>query len=460
MREKGRNFLMEENKMGVMPERKLLFTMAAPMMASMLFQAFYNIVDSVVVAMVSQDALNAVSLAFPVQSLAIALSTGTGVGVNALLSRYLGEKRKDKADQVANTGIFLFFCSAVFFSILGLTLPKAYYALQTENEMIIRYGTDYLSVCMGMCYMLFGQMCFERLLQSTGRTDLAMIPQITGALINMILDPIMTLGLFGCPRMEVKGAAVATLFGQSAACIIGIFLNIRKNKEITLGLRQIKPKKVYITEIYRVGLPSILMQAIGSVMNFFMNRILISFTEAATAAFGAYYKIQSFIFMPIFGLNNAFVPIAAYNYGAGKFHRVKKTLRLTILSAIAVMTVGTILFETIPQTLIGFFSPSDEMLSVGTTAFRIIGVHFPIAGFCIVAGSACQALGKPVYSLITSIFRQLLALLPAAFLLSLTGNLSMVWWAFPIAEVVSLIFSAIFLKRTITAAGTVKQEAF
>lgn len=440
---------MKENKMGVMPEGKLLFTMAAPMMASMLFQAFYNIVDSVVVAMVSQDALNAVSLAFPVQMLAIALSTGTGVGVNALLSRYLGEKRKDKADQVANTGIFLFFCAAVFFSLLGLTLPETYYRLQTGNEMIIRYGKDYLSVCMGICYLLFGQMCFERLLQSTGRTDLAMIPQITGALINMILDPIMTLGLFGCPRMEVKGAAIATLFGQGAACIIGLVLNIRKNKEITIDVKKIRPVKVYITEIYRVGLPSILMQAIGSVMNFFMNRILISFTEAATAAFGAYYKIQSFIFMPIFGLNNAFVPIAAYNYGARKIGRVKKTLKLTVLTAIAIMTLGTVLFETIPGTLIGLFSPSEEMLSVGTDAFRIIGIHFPIAGFCIVAGSACQALGKPTYSLITSIFRQLLALLPAAYLLSLTGKLTMVWWAFPIAEIVSFVFSAIFLKNTL-----------
>lgn len=249
--------------------------------------------------------------------------------------------------------------------------------------------------------------------------------------------------------MEVKGAAIATLFGQAVACIIGITLNIRKNREITLDIKKIRPKKVYIIDIYRVGLPSIIMQAIGSVMNFFMNRILISFTEAATAAFGAYYKIQSFIFMPIFGLNNAFVPIAAYNYGARKLQRVRKTLRLTILSAIAIMTVGTILFETIPGTLIGLFSPSEEMLNVGTTAFRIIGVHFPVAGFCIVAGSACQALGKPVYSLITSICRQLLALLPAAFLLSLTGNLSMVWWAFPIAEIVSLIFSAVFLRKTL-----------
>ena len=428
---------------------KLLLKMAAPMVASMLFQAFYNIVDSVVVAKVSQDALNAVSLAFPMQILAIAFATGTGVGVNALLSRFLGQKRPDMADKVANTGILIFLCTAAVFSVIGLSLCGLYYEVQTDNAAIIGYGRDYIGICIGFGYALFAQMCFERLLQSTGRTELAMISQITGAVINMILDPIMTLGLFGFPRLEVKGAAIATITGQTVAALIGFYLNRKKNNEIHLDRKLVKLDKKLVLEIYRIGLPSIIMQAIGSVMNFGMNKILISFTEAATAAFGAYYKIQSFIFLPVMGLNNAFVPIAAYNYGAGKKGRVKKALKLATISAVCIMCIGTLCFELIPEVLIGFFSPSAEMLRVGTRAFRVIGIHFPVAGFCIVAGAACQALGKPEYSMINSICRQLVILLPAAFLLSLSGQLDLVWWAFPIAEVSSLILSTIFLRKTL-----------
>jgi len=445
---------MEENKMGVMPVRKLLLSMSAPMVASMLFQAFYNIVDSVVVAMISQDALNAVSLAFPMQILCIAFSTGTGVGMSALISRYLGAKKQSEVDRTANTGIFLFIMTSLVFLIIGLTFPEIYYRLQTANENIVRYGKDYLTVCLCLSFALFGQMCFERLLQATGRTDLAMIPQITGAVINMILDPIMVLGLLGFPRLEVLGAAIATVIGQTIALLIGLILNLKKNHEIKLDIKLIRPHGKTVGKIYEIGLPSIVMQAIGSVMNFGMNKILISFTEAATAVFGAYYKLQSFIFMPIFGINNAYIPIMSYNFGAKHIDRVHDTRKLTTIVSIAIMTFGTLLFELIPAQLLSIFSPTQEMLDVGVTAFRIIGVHFPVAGFCIIAGSTCQALGRPKYSLYVSLIRQLVVLLPAAFLLSRTGNLGLVWLAFPIAEIASLIVSTIFLKRTLKLLNT------
>ena len=442
---------LRENKMGTMPVGKLLFTMAWPMMLSMLFQALYNIVDSYFVAKLSQDALNAVSLAFPLQNLCIAFAGGTGVGMNALLSRSLGEKNQKAADRAANTGIFLFLCNAALFALIGLTLAGPFFRFQTKNAQIIAYGTDYVRICLGLSLGLFMQMCMERLLQSTGRTSLAMISQITGAAINMILDPIMIFGLFGFPRLEVAGAAVATLCGQFIGAALGVFLNIRKNAEIHLRLRDIRPHKRTAAEIYAIGIPSIIMQSIGSVMTFGMNKILISFTEAATAVFGAYFKLQSFIFMPVFGLNNAMVPIVAYNYGAAKPERLKKTVRLTIATAVCIMSIGCALFELIPSQLLGLFAPSEEMLSIGTTALRIIGMHFPFAGFCIIAGSVCQALGKPVYALINSVCRQIIVLLPAAFLLSLTGRLELVWFAFPIAEVSSVILNSVFLRRTYRA---------
>lgn len=440
-----------ENKMGIMPVNKLIVRMSLPLMASMLFQALYNIVDSIFVAKLNQDAMNAVSLAFPFQSLVMAFGVGTGVGINALLSRSLGEGNRDAADRSANTGIFLYVCMAVMFSVLGILFARPYYAFQTKNENIIRYGEQYIRVCVGFCYAVFGQVCGERLLQSTGRTDLAMIPQISGAVFNMIFDPILIFGLFGFPRLEVKGAAIATACGQVLAAVIAFTLNVKKNKEIHLSFRKIRYDSKTAKEIFRIGLPSIILQAIGSVMNFCLNNILIAFTEAATAAFGAYYKIQSFIFMPVFGLNNATVPIVAYNYGAKYYDRVKRAVKTTILIAVAIMTAGFIAFETVPGALLSLFSPTAEMLAVGKTAFRVIGVHFPLAGFCIIAGSVCQALGKPRYSLITSVCRQVVVLLPAAYLLSLTGRLELVWLAFPIAEIVSLTLSIIFLKKTFAA---------
>ena len=442
---------IRENKMGSMPIGRLVFKMSIPLIASMMFQALYNIVDSVFVARLNQDALNAVSLAFPFQQLVTAFSVGTGVGINALLSRSLGAKDRENADRAANTGIFLYIVSAIVFSVIGLVFAKPFYAVQTSNENIINYGKEYITVCIGFCYAIFGQMCGERLLQSTGRTDLAMIPQTCGAIFNMIFDPILIFGLCGFPRLEVKGAAIATVSGQVLATFIAFYLNIKKNTEIHLSFKKIRFHAETAKEIYRIGFPSIIMQSIGSLMTFCLNKILIGFTEAATAAFGAYFKIQSFIFMPVFGLNNATVPIVAYNYGAKSYDRVKQTVKTVILTAVGIMTFGLLLFELIPGTLLQLFSPTEEMLAVGKTAFRVIGSHFPLAGFCIIAGSVCQALGKPMYSLITSICRQIVALLPAAYLLSLTGRLELVWLCFPIAELVSLLFSAIFLKNTFTA---------
>ncbi len=442
---------LKENKMGTMPIDKLLFNMAGPMMVSMLFQALYNIVDSVFVARLSQDAMNAVSLAFPLQTLCIAFSVGTGVGMNALLSRSLGEKNQDGANRAAGTGLFLTFCTAAVFAVLGLTLATPFFRFQTDNPQIVAYGRDYVMICIGGSLGLFLQVYGERLLQSTGRTSFSMVSQIAGAVCNIVLDPIMIFGLLGFPRMEVAGAALATVIGQFVGAGLGFWFNLKRNPEVQLHAENIRPHGAVVREIYAVGIPSIIMQSIGSVMVFGMNKILISFTEAATAVFGAYFKLQSFIFMPCFGLNNAMVPIVSYNYGAMKYDRVKKTVRLTVLTAIGIMCVGCALFELFPSALLGLFSPTDEMLSIGRTALRIIGIHFPFAGFCIIAGSVCQALGRPVYALINSVCRQIVVLLPTAYLLSLTGRLELVWLAFPIAEVVSVVLNATFLKLTYRA---------
>ena len=441
-----------ENKMGVLPVGKLLTTMAVPMMISMLFQAFYTIVDSIFVARLSQDAMNAVSLAFPLQMLVISVAGGTGVGMNALLSRALGQKRQDLADRAANTGIFLSLCSCVVFALIGVFLGRPFFELQTQNQAIVDYGSAYIGICLGLSVACFSQFCLERLLQSTGRTGLAMTTQIVGALTNIALDPILIFGLLGAPRMEVAGAAVATVSGQALAAVLALILNIKCNPDVHIRLKEIRPDKQMIRDIYKIGVPSIIMQSIGSVMTFTMNRILISFTEAATAVFGAYFKLQSFIFMPVFGLNNGMVPIVSYNFGAARPERVKKTIKLTITIAVCIMTAGLILFETIPGALLGLFSPSEEMMSIGVAALRIIGIHFPVAGFCIIAGSVFQAIGNPVYSLICSVCRQLVVLLPAAWLLAQTGNLTLVWFAFPIAEVMSLIMSLIFLRKTMHSA--------
>jgi len=441
----------QENKMGVLPVGRLLAGMAVPMMISMLVQACYNVVDSVFVAQLSQDALNAVSLAFPLQNLMIAVGGGTAVGINALLSRSLGEKRQDMADRAANTGIFLALCSFVVFALIGLFLSRPFFLAQTKNEVIVEYGTQYATVCLGLSIGVFSQFCFERLLQSTGRTFLAMCTQLTGALINIVLDPILIFGWFGLPRMEVAGAAIATVAGQIVAAAAALVLNLKCNPDIHILPREIRWHGKVAAEIYRVGFPSIVMQSIGSAMVFGMNKILFSFTKTATAVFGAYFKLQSFVFMPVFGLNNGMVPIVSYNYGAASLPRVKRTIKLTICTAMAIMAVGCLIFQLFPQQLLMFFNASEEMLSIGSVALRIISVSFVLAGFDIIAGSVCQAIGNPLYSLITSVCRQLVVLLPVAWLLSHTGVLTLVWLAFPISELVSLVLSAIFLRRTMRA---------
>ncbi|MEE0776460.1 MAG: MATE family efflux transporter [Bacillota bacterium] len=433
--------------MGVMPINKLLVTMALPMILSMLVQALYNIVDSIFVAQLNEAALTAVSLAFPMQSLMIAVGVGTGVGINALLSRSLGEKNFDQANRAANNGIFLAICSCIVFSILGFTCSRLFFTIQTTDESIIQYGADYLMVIAGLSYGIFGQVTFERLLQSTGKTVLSMITQATGAIINIILDPILIFGLFGMPRLEVMGAAVATIIGQTCACILAIFLNIKYNKEITLSPKGMRPQGATIKRIYLVGIPSIIMSAIGSVMTFGMNHILMSFTSTATAVFGVYFRLQSFVFMPVFGLNNGMVPIVSYNYGARKKDRMMKTIKLGMIYASAMMIVGIIIFQILPEQLLMMFNASQTMLDIGVPALRIISSHFIFAAICIISISVLQATSHGFMSLWISVTRQLVVLLPTAYLLSLSGNINLVWLAFPIAEVASLTISLISLRH-------------
>ncbi len=433
--------IQKENKMGVMPVNKLLLSMSLPIMISMLVQALYNIVDSIFVAKISENALTAVSLAFPIQSLMIATATGTGVGVNAILSKSLGEKNFEKANRTAVNGVFLAVMSYILFVIIGLTVTMPFYRSQTSDAEILAYGKQYLTIVCVASIGLFAQIIFERLLQSTGKTIYTMITQGTGAIINIILDPILIFGLLGFPAMGVTGAAVATVAGQIVGGIMGVVINEKVNHEIKLIWKGFRPSLQMIGAIYRVGVPSIIMQAIGSLMTYGMNLILISFTSTATAVFGVYFKLQSFIFMPIFGLNNGMIPIVAYNYG----ERLIKTVKLSVAYAMAVMVIGFLIFQTLPQVLLQWFNASDRMMEIGVPALRIISISFLLAGFCIICGSVFQALGNGVYSMVVSIARQLVVLLPVAFLLSKLGNVNYVWWAFPIAELMSLALSTFFL---------------
>lgn len=438
----------EENKMGVMPVKKLIVSMSLPMMVSMLVQALYNIVDSVFVSRISEEALTAVTLAFPMQNIMFAVASGTAVGINALLSRSLGEKNFDKADEAANTGILLEFFSYLLFLIVGLTLAKPFIISQTDNVTIQEYGITYTSICCSVSLGVFMQMTFERLLQSTGRTFHSMISQITGAVINMIFDPILIFGYFGFPKMGIAGAAIATVFGQITASCLGVYMNVKFNKDIRLSFKKIlKPKAEVVKAIYAVGVPSILMISIGSIMTYSMNKILGKFSDTATAVFGSYFKLQSFFFMPVFGVNNGVIPILAYNLGAGKKDRIDESLKFSLKLVICIMTVGTIVFELIPGLLLRVFDASDNMLKIGVPALRIIAIHFPIAACSIVLGSVFQAFSQSIYSLIVSICRQLLVLIPVAWLLSLTGNVNNVWWSFIIAEVVSFTFTLIFFRK-------------
>ena len=439
---------VKENKMGTMPIPRLLLSMSVPMIASMLIQALYNIVDSIFVAQISENALSAVSLAFPMQNFMIAVAAGTGVGVNALLSKSLGAKKFDTANKSANVSLFLIFINWLLFVIIGLTMTRPFLSAQTSVAEIVEIGDVYLQICLIGSFGLFGQVALERLLQSTGLAIYAMISQIIGAVVNIILDPIMIFGLFGFPAMGVAGAAFATVIGQSVGMFFGFYFNIKKNTDIHLDFRDILPNKDILTKIYAVGLPSILMISIGSIMVFGMNRILDGFTTTAIAVFGVYFKLQSFIFMPVFGMNNAMIPIISYNYGAKNRARIIETIRLSAIAATGLMLMGFLAFQLIPGRLLLLFDASEEMIAIGSIALRIISISFLAAGFNIVSGAVFQALGNGMYSLIVSVSRQLIALLPIAFLIAtIFSDLDKVWLAYPLAEIVALTLTIIFLKR-------------
>ncbi len=438
-----------ENKMGVMPINKLVFNISLPMMVSMLVQALYNIVDSIFVAKLSENALTAVSLAFPLQTLLIAVGAGTGVGINALLSKSLGEKNFQRANDTASNGAFLYAMSGILFLILGFTIVRPFYAGQigSADPEIMDMGIDYLTIVLTCSFGLFGQFLFERLLASTGKTVFTMISQLSGAITNIILDPIMIFGLLGMPQMGVAGAALATVTGQCVGALVGAFCHFKFNHEVKLSFKGFRPSGKIIGKIYQVGIPSIIMQSIGSVMTYSMNLILISFSATATAVFGVYFKLQSFFFMPVFGLNNGITPIIAYTYGARKRKRMVKTIRLSMGVACCMLMVGLAAFELIPEVLLGFFDASEAMIAIGVPALRTIGLHFLMAWFCIIAGTVFQALGHAVFSLIVSVMRQLVVLIPAAFILSKVGGLNAVWWAFPIAELMSCTISSVCLLK-------------
>ena len=423
--------MVQENKMGTMPVNKLLISMSLPMIISMLVQAMYNVVDSVFVAQISENALTAVSLAFPLQNLMIAFAGGTAVGVNALLSRSLGEKNQEHVNHTATNSVFIFLMTALIFMIGGLTLSHLFFTVQTSNAEIVTAGTQYSMIVVGCSIGLFSQFLFERLLQATGRTIHTMITQGLGAIINIILDPIFIFGLFGMPKMGVAGAAIATVTGQIIACLLAIVLNLKYNHDIQFQWKSFKPNIQIIKQIYSVGIPSIIMQSIGSVMTFGMNTILIGFSTTATAVFGVYFKLQSFVFMPVFGLNNGMIPIIAYNLGARQSKRMFDTIKLAMIYATGMMLIGVILFESIPQILLGFFNASQAMIQIGTPALRIIAIHFLFAGYSIVCSALFQAVGKGTYSLLTYIIRSLFILLPCEYVSSSTRNTHLRWRCCP-----------------------------
>lgn len=432
-----------ENKMGTMPVGKLLIQISLPMMISMLVQALYNVVDSIFVAQISENALTAVSLAFPIQNLMISTSVGTGVGVNALLSRRLGEQNENGVTDSALNGIFLYAITMIVFMVLGFFIPRLYFESQTNNAEIIEYGVTYLEICMIVSVGLYGAILFERLLQSTGRTVLSMISQLAGAIINIVFDPLLIFGLAGFPKMGIAGAAWATVFGQIVGFVISLTLNLTKNKEIKFKLKGFRPHAKTIGEIYKVGVPSILLGSIGSVLTYLINLILGAFTMTAVAVYGVYFKLQSFIFMPVFGLNNGIVPIVAYNYGAKRKDRIIRSIKLCAIAAVTIMVAGLLIFELFPRQLLAMFNASEEMYAIGVPALRRIAIHFPVAAICITLISVFQALGKGLLSMIVSFVRQVIVLLPAAYLLSLTGDVNNIWWAFIIAEGASAVASFI-----------------
>ena len=430
-----------------MPVNQLLISMSLPMVMSMLVQALYNVVDSIFVSRINENALTAVSLAFPIQSLMIAVAAGTCVGINAVLSRSLGEKDYDKVNKSACNGIIIMALSYLLFLLIGIFGAGFFYRSQTQDAEIVQFGIDYLTVICSCSFGIFAQFTFEKLLQATGKTFYTMITQGAGALINIILDPVLIFGLGGLPKMGVKGAAVATVIGQVIAGLLAFYFNHKKNEEVKLRKKDMRLNGDIVKQIYVIGIPSMIMQAIGSVMTYGMNRILLTFSSTAAAVFGVYFKLQSFVFMPVFGMNNGLVPILAYNYGAGKKDRFIKTVKLGIMYAVIIMLLGLAVLNIIPATLLKLFDASEAMIAIGVPALRTISISFLFAGFGIICSTVFQALGNAVYSMIVSIARQLAVLLPAAYLLSLTGSVNNVWWAFPIAEVVSFLVTVFFMCR-------------
>ena len=437
----------KENKMGTMPVNKLLVTMSLPMVISMIVQALYNIVDSIFVSRLSEDALTAVSMAFPMQNLMISVAVGTGVGINAMLSRALGEKKFEAANKTAENGIFIEVLGYVLFFLIGIFVTKPFFLAQAGAGDIANMGIEYTRICLLMSFGIFMQIGFERILQSTGRTIFTMITQSTGAIINIILDPILIFGLFGMPKMGVAGAAIATVTGQICAAILAITFNLTKNPDVHISFKGFKPQIIFVKNILSVGIPSIIMSSVGSAMTFGMNKILITFSSTAVAVFGVYFKLNSFVFMPVFGLNNGMVPIVSYNYGAQNKKRLTKTIKLAIMYAVCIMFIGIMLFQFMPDVLLKLFDASDHMLEIGIPALRVISLSFAFAGICIVISSSLQALGHGFLSMMISITRQLIILLPSAYILAKFGGIHAVWWSFNIAEIASLTLSLLFFKH-------------
>lgn len=436
--------MTKENKMGTMPIGKLLVEVSVPIMISMFIQALYNIVDSFFVSQLNEQAFTAVSLAFPIQNTMIGIAVGTGVGVNSLLSRSLGEKNLKQANLAAENGILLAIIYSILFLIFGLVGPEAFYRSQTQDPDIIAYGVEYLSVVTMFSAGIFMQITMERLLQATGRSMLTMVMQIVGALTNIIMDPILIFGLFGFPMLGVKGAAIATVMGQILAAILGMIFERKYNEEVKVS--RIRPDFKTIGKIYVVGIPSIILTSLTGVTVYFFNKILSKFSDTALAAYGAYFKMQSFVFMPVFGLVNGMVPILAYNFGAGKSKRAKQAIKYSLIGGISIMFIGCLIFQFFPNQLLKIFNASEELQLIGSQALKIISISFLFAGVTVVSASVFQALGNGLLSLMTTFIRLIIVLLPAAYLLSLKGDLSLVWWAYPIAEIFDMCACIFFLK--------------
>lgn len=438
---------IKENKMGVMPVTKLLLNMSLPIMLSMLVMTCYNIVDSIFVAQINENALTAISLAFPVQTLMIAVSIGTAIGVNALLAMKLGQKDSDAVNKIAINGLFLSVCSFIAFFILGFLFTKPYLKTQTGDEQIIQFGSEYLKIITMASFTLFVSTMSDRLLQATGRTFYTMITQLVGAITNIILDPLMIFGIGPFPKMGMAGAAWATVIGQILSALVSLYFNLKKNPDIHFKLKGFKPDSLIIGQIYKIGIPSILLQSINSVTTYGMNLILGTFSATAIAVYGVYFKLNSFVFMPVFGLTTGMVPIVSYNYGAGNAERIKKTVKSTILIAVSIMIFGIIIFELFPAELLMLFKASEHMLGIGCTAMRIIAPSFIGAAIAITLGSTFQALGKSFLSMTVSFVRQLVVLLPVAYFLSRSGKLENVWFCFLVAEIFAISLSLFFMQR-------------